>query len=277
MSLAHSILQLKNKEDVFALKEKAKEMYEKLSMLAFIEEYINTTPNLEETKEELVAKVEKAFENKVAIGKDEIETTIKETVVHNFEYEYLEGDTMEILEQPFSELETILASEPVQEENNEHLKIEQEEIETPKVEEKAPLTLEEVKEMIKKNNASFANFKNDAKDIGERKTLTLEEELEYTIPVDIMANLFEQAKPKSINDNFQENIQIGLNDRIAFVKDLFNGSQEDFNRVISQLNTLKTEKEAKKFVDKMVKPDYNWSEHEDLEIRFTSLILRKFA
>jgi hypothetical protein len=32
ISLAHSILQMKNKEDVFALKEKAQEIYEKLSM-----------------------------------------------------------------------------------------------------------------------------------------------------------------------------------------------------------------------------------------------------
>jgi len=61
MSLAHSILQLKNKEDVFALKEKSKEIYEKLSLLAFVEEYINTTPNLEVTKEELIENVEKGI------------------------------------------------------------------------------------------------------------------------------------------------------------------------------------------------------------------------
>ena len=39
-SLAHSILQMKNKEDVFALKAKAHEAYEKLAVLAFVEEYI---------------------------------------------------------------------------------------------------------------------------------------------------------------------------------------------------------------------------------------------
>ena len=66
MSLAHSILQMKNKEDVFALKEKSKEIYEKLSMLAFVEEYVNTTPNLEDSKEELVEKVEQAFDVKEA-------------------------------------------------------------------------------------------------------------------------------------------------------------------------------------------------------------------
>jgi hypothetical protein len=57
MSLAHSILKMKNKKDVFALKQKSKEIYEKLSMLAFVEEYVNTTPNLKESKEELIEKV----------------------------------------------------------------------------------------------------------------------------------------------------------------------------------------------------------------------------
>jgi hypothetical protein len=36
------------------------------------------------------------------------------------------------------------------------------------------------------------------------------------------------------------------------VKNLFGGSQEDFNRVVSQLNSFKTQKEAKKFINKMV-------------------------
>ena len=62
ISLAHSVLQMKNKEDVFALKEKAHEIYEKLSVLSFVEEYINTTPNATKTKDELLATAEKAFE-----------------------------------------------------------------------------------------------------------------------------------------------------------------------------------------------------------------------
>ena len=55
------------------------------------------------------------------------------------------------------------------------------------------------------------------------------------------------------------------------------GSQEDFNRVVSQLNTYETEKEAKKFINKMVKPDYDWSEQEELEARFIEIVERKFA
>ena len=88
----------------------------------------------------------------------------------------------------------------------------------------------------------------------------------------------EKKTTASLNDKLkQENIQVGLNDRIAFVKHLFNNEQEDYNRVVSQLNTFKSEKDAKNFINTMVKPDYNWSENEELENRFLEIITRKFA
>ena len=68
-----------------------------------------------------------------------------------------------------------------------------------------------------------------------------------------------------------------MNDRIAFVKNLFDNSQEDYNRVISQLNSFNSQKEAKKFITKNVKPDYDWSSQEELESRFMEFIERKFA
>ena len=53
------------------------------------------------------------------------------------------------------------------------------------------------------------------------------------------------VEKKSLNDRLAGNVlKFGLNDRIGFVKDLFDGSQEDFNRAVSQLNTLGTLKEA---------------------------------
>ena len=97
-----------------------------------------------------------------------------------------------------------------------------------------------------------------------------------TIAADVVADLFENAPKKSLNDKIRGDIQIGLNDRIAFVKNLFDGSQEDFNRVVSQLNSFKTEKEAKKFINKMVKPDYNWADNEEIEERFMTIVERKF-
>ena len=72
-------------------------------------------------------------------------------------------------------------------------------------------------------------------------------------------------------------LKVGLNDRVAFVKQLFDGSQADFNRVISQLNSFQTKKEAYQFIKSTVKPDYDWSNKEELEVRLFELIDRKFS
>jgi|FLOH01.1.fsa_nt_gi hypothetical protein len=94
----------------------------------------------------------------------------------------------------------------------------------------------------------------------------------------IQETLNSQSKPKaSLNDSLlQKGFSIDLNDRIALVKHLFEGSQEDFNRVLSQLNTFDSEQDAKDFILNQVKPDYSWQEKEVHEERFMLLIERKF-
>ena len=82
---------------------------------------------------------------------------------------------------------------------------------------------------------------------------------------------------KSINDAFAHKIAIGLNDRIAFEKNLFNGNGDDLNRVISQLNTIETYQEAKDFIEDLVKPEFNdWRGKEDYENRFMELVEKRF-
>jgi len=85
-------------------------------------------------------------------------------------------------------------------------------------------------------------------------------------------------KSASLNDRLKKGITIGLNDRIAFVKHLFNGSTEDFNRVVSQLNTSSSELEALEFLNNMVKPEYNnWLGKEEYEQRLLSFLEGKFS
>lgn len=82
---------------------------------------------------------------------------------------------------------------------------------------------------------------------------------------------------KSINDAFANKISIGLNDRIAFEKNLFNGNSDDLNRVIAQLNTIESYEEAKDFIDDLVKPEFNnWNGKEDYENRFMQLVEKRF-
>ena len=292
ISLAHSILQMKNKENVFLLKKKSKEIYEKLSVLAFVEEYVNSGPNLKHSKEEVLSKVEKAFQLK-ASKDDVLETVVvEEKVVHQLEEAQvlneeivkeakIEVKVEEIIEQPFDELEELMLSKEdekveVKEEVDIDVKVD-EIIEQPFDElEELMLSEEEVVEeqLVEEEVIGLVG---DVIKVEENKILSLEEELQDTISVDQLATLFDIPAPKSLNDRLATNIQIGLNDRIAFVKNLFEGSQEDFNRVVSQLNTYATEKEAKKFIHKMVKPDYDWSQQEELEARFIEIVERKFA
>lgn len=247
VSLANSILQMKNKDDVNALHKKAREIYEKLTVLRFVEDYVEKTPNLSDTEEETISTMQQEwvgeveFESKMVV--DEVEFESKMVVEIPEKTEEKEAFLEAKMEELFNEGDTI------------------------------------VKETAKKSYAL---------------QISLEDEFKDAISSDIATNLFERAtkenpiiiekaeekqehKNRSLNDAlFKNNIQVGLNDRIAFVNQLFDGSQQDFNRVVSQLNSFKTEAEAKNFIYEFVKPDYDWSAKEEFEQRLITLIERKF-
>ncbi|MGQ2984487.1 hypothetical protein [Flavobacterium sp.] len=88
----------------------------------------------------------------------------------------------------------------------------------------------------------------------------------------------EPATSRPISESFGKTITLGLNDRIAFEKNLFGGSSEDLNRVVSQINTQNSYDEAKAFIEDLVKPDYNnWVGKEDYETRFMELVEKRFS
>ena len=255
-SLAHSILQMKNKEDVFALKAKAHEAYEKLAVLAFVEEYINNTPNPDHSKEELIAMVENAADIKdQEFPKNDLAQTNQDDIIES-------SESIEQVEENDSSLTEKNVSNVKIDEATDNLPIQKSfDLETDDL---FSQTGDYLEPEIKENTDTSDGLP------------TLEDELKDTISADVVSDLFENAQKKSLNDKLQGDIQIGLNDRIAFVKNLFGGSQEDFNRVVSQLNSFKTQKEAKKFINNMVKPDYDWTDKEEVEERFMYIVERKF-
>jgi hypothetical protein len=86
------------------------------------------------------------------------------------------------------------------------------------------------------------------------------------------------AEKKSLNDRLAGNVlKFGLNDRIGFVKDLFDGSQEDFNRVVSQLNTLSNLSEAMEFIQTHISGEYGWDQKEETAARFIAAVEQKFS
>ena len=84
------------------------------------------------------------------------------------------------------------------------------------------------------------------------------------------------TSPQPTSASPKSKILIDFNDRWAFVNKLFDRNQDDFDRVVSQLNTMSTYVEARNFIEHVVKPDYNWSDQEEFEVRFMELIERHF-
>lgn len=82
---------------------------------------------------------------------------------------------------------------------------------------------------------------------------------------------------KSLNDKLKGGFSIGLNDKLAFIKQLFNGDSQDYERVLSQISTTSSYDEAKDLIQNMIKPDYNnWVGKEVFEERFMQIIENKF-
>ena len=111
------------------------------------------------------------------------------------------------------------------------------------------------------------NFSKTDKELFERETLG-----------GLEKKVSNETRPHSINHSSSKEIKVDLNNRLAFVKHLFGNSTEDYNRVISQLNTIDTEERSVAFIVNMVKPDYNnWEGKDDYEARFLALIQRRFS
>ncbi|MBF4465934.1 hypothetical protein [Flavobacterium sp. LC2016-12] len=106
---------------------------------------------------------------------------------------------------------------------------------------------------------------------------SLNEIQETTIETEILET---PAEPKAVtlNEKLAKGFHIDLNDRIAFTKNLFGNSAEDYSRVLNQLLTFDTYGEAQEFIENMVKPDYNnWEGKDDYAERFLGIVEKKFS
>jgi hypothetical protein len=84
-------------------------------------------------------------------------------------------------------------------------------------------------------------------------------------------------KPKSINEAVNTGLNIGLNDRLAFIKHLFNGSADDYARVLSQINTMQSFEQADTFIKGKIKPDYGyWLHKDEYAERFMAIVEKRF-
>ena len=280
ISIAHRILKLKNKSEVDQLYKETQKLYETLSVLKFYQD------NFESVKSELS---EEALEEKLEQSNEVVSTPepaaeVKEEIVEPIAEVTPEAEIEEV--KPDAEAkpepkEEIMVSEESEEAIEEETIADEEpsfkpifELEVEEEEVEPAETASEVKpaEKLEDHIGKYADpvfVKPNEVSLFE-SNLSTGEQLEQT----------KQEAPKTItiNESQSKSIAIGLNDRIGFVQHLFNDSNEDFNRVISQLNTFDTFEEAKNFINEMVIPDYNyWVGEEDYIERFMAIVEKKFA
>ncbi len=255
VALAEKITLLKDQERVSTgeLKELAKRLYEKLTVYNFTESHLYSAAELREQEVVKTAQKVQAPASKPEPQKEE------KPVVKKPEPVKQEVAAPEYDEHSPSGLE--YNSEDITEPNTEKIK---------DIVANFPPETQQVDDLFAQVETRKYK-KNDMEDIGGVHY----DNLPQFEPVSRGENAAD--KPKSLNDRLKKGINIGLNDRLAFVKHLFDGSTSDYNRVLSQLNTIKNKEEAYNFVANMVKPDYNnWEGKEDYESRFLAIIEKKF-
>lgn len=277
ISIAHRVLKLKNKSEVDQLYKETQKLYETLTVLKFYQD------NFESVKNEVEASV---LEEKLA-QYFEAETSQIVAQEDNPAEEPAEQEAVAVVEEE-AEVENEQAIEEAEEFEEPALEEEPEEVvakNEPEIDEEEPVfkPIFELTDDEEEDDIEPAETASEVKP--DTKHVALEDLLgeNYVDPVFVKPNevsLFgtenleeTTEKPASLNIASSKTIEIGLNDRVAFVNNLFGESNEDFNRVISQLNTFDTLEEAKTFLNEMVIPDYDyWVGKEDYVERFMEVV-----
>ncbi|WP_406685245.1 hypothetical protein N1F78_05840 [Seonamhaeicola sp. MEBiC1930] len=237
ISIAHRILKLKGKEDVLKMHTEVSTLYEKLSVLKFAHENFEDEIPTIGSNSSFFGMLNTAFNNDVS---DNIEVDDKI-------YINLDDNEKEAISEPLMEtIKDMVAQMPQ---------------ETQQVD---AIFEEAIPEQIAKKH--------------ELDELTSGyENLPVFEPVSKVQNGSDHEK-KSLNEKLKSGgLNIGLNDKLAFIKHLFDGKPEDYERVISQINTSVSLADAKRLIKDIVKPDYqDWIGKEEFEERFLEIIEAKF-
>jgi len=298
ISIAHRILKLKNHSETLQLQQEAKNLYDQLTILRFYEENFEMVKNeiseevlvtkLEEKKEAIfeqpitvVEELTPTKEEKEIVTETVVETPILEEKIVVAELIVEEDEEEEVLITPMEETsieEEIIAEEPIVAQKTEEpaKQISFEDMLVHDYKELDFVKVEDVSVTVEQANATIFEAtppEEITAEAPETASVVIEEEIKKTVE-----KVQKEDKTLSLNDKLNKGINIGLNDRIAFEKKLFGGNAEDFNRVLSQLNTFDSFEEAKGFIVDFVKPDYNnWAGNEEYETRFLEIVEKKFS
>ncbi len=88
----------------------------------------------------------------------------------------------------------------------------------------------------------------------------------------------EQVRRPSLNEILaRSNVRMDMNDRIAFINNLFDGDAEAFEAAVRYIFSLTDLDVANEYIIEILKPSYNnWFEKEKYERRFSEIVLHHF-
>ena len=82
---------------------------------------------------------------------------------------------------------------------------------------------------------------------------------------------------QNINEQFSKKLSVDNNERLAFIKHLFDGDKNNYERVLNQTLTLGSWQEVSNLITSKVKIEYNnWKGKEDIADRFLTILQKSF-
>lgn len=293
ISIAHRILKLKNKSELNQLHQETQKLYEKLSVLRFVEDHFSEAkPTIGQAE----------WEQKVTVAFEEFDSAIEEVLPTASEIEAeialeeleLEEEILVFdLENSEEEAQEEAQKEEVEDELEDESETELDfmphfEIASEAEIDEIEVAVEEVlvpRQKMESKQISFEDLLGGLHDEPVFERIVEPDDVdqldEIEAPVADLLFEIESELTSEIpfsKENPSKSITFGLNDKVAFEKQLFGGSSEDMNRVISQLITFDTFQEAQDFIEEMVKPDYNnWEGKDEYVLRFMDIVERKFS
>ena len=247
ISIAHRVLKLTGREDLNKMQDEVALLYQKISILKFLQTHFNgEIPEEVATDASFFNALEGAFNNKVS-------------------------DTVEIDEKAYVNMGN-QSNEPLMEPATEKIK---------DIVAQMPQETAAVDALVDDVNSSDV-VEEDLSELSPSfgqlpifEPLDSDSEPEETLAMD---DSLTAIKKTSLDEKLKKTgFQIGLNDRLAFVNHLFQNNNEDYDRVISQLNTMDSFEEISDFIQNIIKPDYsNWEDKGDYETRFLEILQQKF-
>jgi hypothetical protein len=205
--------------------------------------------NLENSPTVVTETVNKMPENPILIEKQEEQIQIEEK--HESVVEFVDDS-------------------PIEEEVQEPVVVAETVIEKPEVTQETPIEkTQERKPVPQQQNLFATNNSNGVKTIGEQlgqNKTSLNERLSSTnTPNDVASKIGQ----KPINDI---KAAIGIGDRFLYIRELFNGNNDDFEQTIQHLNSFTNFNQAQEYLNN----NYAWDNNQETVANFINVVKRRY-